>query len=62
VTELIEAIEERRDVVVASSDKDALAALEMIMAVHESQRLRTRVLFPLENQENPYETWRREQR
>ena len=62
VTELIEAIEEHRDVVASSSDKDARAALEMIVAVHESQRLRNRVPFPLENRENPYETWRREQR
>ena len=29
----------------------------MIIAVHESQRLQTRVEFPLRNRENPYETW-----
>ena len=61
VTELIQAIEEDRDVVTCSSGRDARAALEMIMAVHESQRLRTRVSFPLENRENPYKAWRREQ-
>ena len=27
----------------------------MIMAVHESQRLKTRVDFPLINRENPYD-------
>jgi predicted dehydrogenase len=61
VTELIEAIEADRDVVAASSGYDARAALEMIMAVHESQRLRGRVDFPLKNRENPYKTWQREQ-
>ena len=60
VRELIQAIEEDRDVVAASSGRDARAALEMIMAVHESQRLKTRVSFPLENRDNPYETWLRE--
>ena len=57
VKELIQAIEEDRDVVVVSSGADARAALEMIMAVHESQRLKARVPFPLENRENPYEVW-----
>ncbi len=60
VRELMQAIEEDRDVVEASSGRDALAALEMIMAVHESQRLKGRVEFPLVNRENPYEVWRRE--
>lgn len=58
VKELIQAIEGDRDVVAVSSGADARAALEMIMAVHESQRLKTRVSFPLENRENPYEVWR----
>ena len=58
VKELIQAIEEDRDVVAVSSGTDAHAALEMIMAVHESQRLKTRVSFPLKNRENPYEIWR----
>jgi predicted dehydrogenase len=57
VEELIQAIEEDRDVIACSSGRDARAALEMIMAVHESQRLGTRVSFPLENRENPYKVW-----
>ena len=60
VRELMHAIEEDRGVVEASSGRDALAALEMIMAVHESQRIKGRVEFPLANRENPYEVWRRE--
>jgi len=60
VRELIQAIEQGRDVVEASSGPDALAALEMIMAVHESERVGGRVALPLENRENPYEVWRRE--
>ncbi len=60
VTDLIEAVEEGRDVVASSSDKDARAALEMIMAVHESHRLGARLTFPMTNRENPYEVWRRE--
>ena len=60
VRELIEAVAEGRDVVRSSSDRDARAALEMIMAVHESHRLGTRVEFPMANRENPYEVWRRE--
>lgn len=54
VTELIEAIAADRDVVDASSGDDARAALEMIMAVHESHLLKSRVEFPLKNRENPY--------
>ena len=60
VRELMHAIEEDRDVAEASSGRDALAALEMIMAVHESQRIKGRVEFPLANRQNPYEVWRRE--
>lgn len=60
VEELIQAIEDDGEVRNCSSGHDARAALEMIMAVHESQRLGTRVSFPLENRENPYEVWRRE--
>ena len=60
VRELIQAIEEDRDVVEASSGRDARAALEMIMAVHESQRVKGRVEFPLVNRENPYVVWQRE--
>ena len=58
--ELIDAVEQERDVVRSSSDRDGRAALEMIMAVHESQRLGRRVAFPMANRENPYETWLRE--
>ena len=57
--DLVQAVEEGRDVIATSSGRDARAALEMIMAVHESQRLKARVDFPLENRESPYETWRR---
>ena len=39
VRELIQAVEEDRDVVYSSSGRDGRAALEMIMAVHESHRL-----------------------
>ena len=60
VRELMHAIEGDRDVAEASSGRDALAALEMIMAVHESQRIKGRVEFPLANRQNPYEVWRRE--
>ena len=60
VNELIQAVEEDRDVVVSSSGKDGRAAIEMIMAVHESHRLGERVYFPMENRENPYEVWKRE--
>ena len=60
VNELIRAVEEHRDVVVSSSGSDARAALEMIMAVHESHRQGERVYLPLENRENPYEVWRGE--
>ena len=59
VRELIRAIEEDRPVRECSSGEDGRAALEMIMAVHESQRLGARVSLPLANRENPYETWRR---
>ena len=52
VEELLQAIEEDREVVQASSGADARAALEMIMAIHESQRLGGRVSFPLANREN----------
>ena len=62
VRELIQAIEEDRPVWACSNGEDGRAALEMIMAVHESQRLGTRVSLPLANRENPYEIWRREDR
>jgi len=57
VEELLEAIEQDREIVRCSSGRDARAVLEMIMAVHASQRAGARVMLPLENRENPYETW-----
>ncbi len=60
VEELIRAIEEEREVTGVTSGNDARAVLEMIMAIHESQRIRGRVYFPLENRDNPYERWRTE--
>lgn len=57
VRELLAAIDEDRDVREVSSGADSRAALEMIMAVHESNRLGTRVPFPLVNRANPYAVW-----
>ena len=59
VEELIRAIEEERQGTAVTNGQDARAVLEMIMAIHESQRLRARVDFPLQNREDPYEVWRR---
>ena len=56
-TELVKAVLQDREVQSVSSGLDGRAALEMIMAVHESNRLGTRVTFPLLNRENPYRTW-----
>jgi hypothetical protein len=36
---------------------DGRSALEMIAAVFESHRLKSRVDLPLENRDNPFETW-----
>jgi len=55
--ELLRAIEEEREVQLASNPWDARAALEMIHAVHLSQRLGRRVRLPLERRTNPYEGW-----
>ena len=60
VRELIDAVKNNRELVDVSTDTDGRAALEMIMAVHESQRIGGRVSFPMINRENPYEVWRRE--
>ena len=57
VKELLEAMEKDCDVVEASSGQDALAAQEMIAAVHESERVGGRVNLPLINRENPYSLW-----
>ena len=59
VDELLRALEEDREVVACASGRDGRAAVEMVMAVHESHRLKRPVSLPLENRENPYETWRR---
>lgn len=58
VEEIISAIEEDRPVTAVTNGHDARAVLEMIMAIHESQRLRARVDFPLQNRENPYSVWK----
>ena len=55
--DLVRAVEKGHDVVATSRGRDGRAALEMIVAVHESQRLRSRVEFPLENRDNPYLSW-----
>lgn len=52
--DLIQAMEAGRQVIESSSGYDARAALEMIMAVHESQRMKGRVDLPLANRDNPY--------
>lgn len=57
VRELLAAIDQDRDIREVSSGADSRAALEMIMAVHESNRLGTRVRFPLTNRANPYAVW-----
>ena len=59
--ELIQVIKEDRPVRDCSSGEDGRAALEMIMAVYESQRLGTsNSNLPLSNRENPYEITLRE--
>lgn len=60
VEELIRAIEDDRPVTSVTNGHDARAVHEMIMAIHESQRLRARVYFPLDNRENPYDVWRKQ--
>ncbi len=57
VRELLAAIDQDREIREVSSGADARAALEMIMAVHESNRLGTRVRLPLANRANPYAAW-----
>lgn len=51
IEDLLAAIEEEREPI--SSGYDGRAALEMILAVYESQRTGARVLFPMENREHP---------
>jgi hypothetical protein len=57
--ELVRCIEEDREPIYASSGRDAVAALEMILAPHISQRNGARVPFPLQEREQPNEVWRR---
>ena len=57
VEELLAAIDEDREIRRVSSGADSRATLEMIMAVHESNRLGARVTFPLANRDNPYAAW-----
>ena len=55
--EIHAAILNDRDIENVSSGSDAVADLEMIMGIHQSQITRSRVYFPMENRDNPYETW-----
>lgn len=55
--ELLRAVDEDRELEKVSSGRDALAVLEMIMAVHESHREKRRVYLPLERRTNPYADW-----
>jgi predicted dehydrogenase len=57
VSELLAAIDEDREVRGVCSGDDARAAIEMVMAVHESNRLGTRINFPMVNRQNPYTAW-----
>jgi predicted dehydrogenase len=56
VEDLIAAVEEDREPV--SSGADGRAALEMILAVYESQRTGGRVRFPMENRSHPLITYK----
>jgi predicted dehydrogenase len=58
--ELVRCIEEVREPVAASSGRDAVAALEMVLAPYVSQRTGARVPFPLLEREQPHEVWRRQ--
>ena len=60
--ELVRCIEEGREPVRASSGRDAVAALEMVLAPHVSHRTKANVPFPLRDREQPNELWRREAR
>ena len=55
--EIASAVMEDREVEAVSTGEDGRAALEMIMAVHQSQRAGGRVAFPLLDRENPYRDW-----
>lgn len=56
--ELIEAVEQDREATGVATGADGRAAIEMIAAVFESHRLKSRVDLPLNNRENPFTSWR----
>ena len=56
VEDLMAACAEGRDPV--SSARSATAALEMAMAIFESERVQRRVALPLATRENPFEVWK----
>ena len=58
IGELIAAIAEDRDIVDAATGADGRAAVEMVMAIFESHRLRARVELPMKNREHPLTVWR----
>jgi predicted dehydrogenase len=58
--QLISAIENDRDVEIAPTGADARAAVEMIMAIFESHRRKSRIELPLKNRENPFAEWNSE--
>lgn len=55
VLDLIEAVENDRKPL--SSDRDAVAALEMILGAYESQITGARAKFPMENRRHPLVAW-----
>jgi predicted dehydrogenase len=58
--QLIEAIAEDKEVTGVATGTDGRAAIEMIAAIFESHRLKSRVDLPLKNRENPFVTWQAE--
>ena len=54
---MVECIESGRDH--PSSGLEGRAALEMIMAVYESQRRQQRIQLPLEDTGHPLERWQK---
>ena len=56
VEDLMAACAEGRDPV--SSASSATAALEMAMAIFESERVQRRVALPLATRENPFAVWK----
>ena len=56
IRELIQAIEQDRPVRACSSGHDGRAALEIIMAIHESHLSGRRIALPMRNRQNPYDS------